>query len=195
MNLDLSGTPCHQHPLRGSRASVFTFDPPHDSASVAAQLAGPAGPMSGFVQAFERCHPKVDKATLRPEQVMQYLERGALPVTDYLADHFAISDRWFSPIPTQTMPNRMYAMCGHSCGERDNPEGGLAYLGGYDNDDSIFHKLAERGLPWRVYCDNLLPLVALVRSLRPQLFSDDHRRPMKRFAAGPERGRAPTSRR
>ena len=38
MNLDLAGTPCHQHPLRGSRANVFTFDPPHDSVSIAAQL-------------------------------------------------------------------------------------------------------------------------------------------------------------
>lgn len=49
--------------------------------------------------------------TYAPEEV---------PVMNGLARHFAVSDQWFSSVPTQTMANRAFSVCGTSCGLVDN---------------------------------------------------------------------------
>jgi phospholipase C len=42
------------------------------------------------------------------------LTTALVPVTDFLAKSFCTCDRWFSPIPTSTQPNRTMAFCGYS---------------------------------------------------------------------------------
>src|SRR3546814_9623534 len=39
-----------------------------------------------------------------------------LPALSGLARHYAVSDRWFSSVPTQTNPNRAFSLCGTSLG-------------------------------------------------------------------------------
>jgi len=45
------------------------------------------------------------------DDVMNYLTPAQLPVTAFLANQFAVCDRWFGSVPTQTYANRMFAFC------------------------------------------------------------------------------------
>lgn len=184
--LTAAGSPILPSLLQPPHANVFAFDPPHDSRSVAQQIAND---MSGFVQVFERAHQKEDG--FRPELVMGYLDRDTVPVSYALADQFAISDRWFSPIPTQTVPNRMYGMCGHSFGEQDNPNA-LGFLEGFDADDSVFKKLEAKGKDWRIYSDTPLPMAALLRGIRGDIFSGRKLNPLKELAGDIKKGDVPS---
>ncbi|HKP62596.1 MAG TPA: alkaline phosphatase family protein [Polyangiales bacterium] len=184
--LTAAGSPILPNLLQPPHANVFVFDPPHDSESVARQIAGD---MSGFVQVFEGAHEKENG--FRPELVMGYLDRTTVPVSYALADQFAISDRWFSPIPTQTVPNRMYGMCGHSFGEKDNP-GALRYLAGFEADDSVFKKLEGTGRDWRIYSDTPLPMAALLRGIRGDIFSGEKLNPLKELAGDIAKGDVPS---
>lgn len=182
-NADSAGRRYAPHQLSFEQLGRFEHDPPHDQAAIAEQLAGD---MSGFVSSFERTRPGLSEETYG--QVMGYLPRDALPMMDFLADHFAISDTWFSAIPTGTIPNRMYAMCGHSAGERDNPRP-LRFVAGYDVEDSIFHKLDEHfargqrpGEAWRVYSGTRPPWVAMIAGLRDDLFFGGRMKPLLALA-------------
>jgi phospholipase C len=182
-NADLAGRRYAPHQLSFEQLGRYRHDPPHDAAAIAEQLACD---MSGFVTAFERERPGLPAE--RYGEVMGYLAPDALPMMNFLADHFAISDGWFSAIPTGTIPNRMYAMCGHSVGERDNPKP-LRFVAGYDVEDSIFHKLDEHfartqraGEAWRVYSGTRPPWVAMIAGLRDDLFFRGRMKPMLELA-------------
>lgn len=55
-------------------------------------------------------------------EVMGAYTADELPVLYGLAESFAVSDRWFSPVPTETDPNRAFSLCGTSQGaEGDVP--------------------------------------------------------------------------
>lgn len=66
-------------------------------------------PMSGF--AFDYA-----EAGDSPQEVMGAYTPGQLPILNGLALNFAVSDRWFSSVPTQTDANRAFAVCGTSLG-------------------------------------------------------------------------------
>lgn len=77
-----------------------------------------------------------------------------LTTINALAGNFAVSDRWFCSLPSETNPNRAYSLCGTSLGEEDN---GPWYLfknphvpQQYDT-DTIFNRLATQGKSWKLY--------------------------------------------
>ena len=43
--------------------------------------------------------------------VMNYLTPAQVPVTAWLANHFAVCDQWFASAPTHTLTNRAFAHC------------------------------------------------------------------------------------
>lgn len=138
----------HSMPLTGhpgviDRTSRFQDDPPHDVESVATQLAvggwGWAPRMDGFVEAYVKKHPYASE----PTDVLNYYRRDQLEFTYFLADEFAICDRWFCSAPTSTMPNRLYSMCGDSAGQVTSPVTELIDL------PSIFDQLKDH--EWRIY--------------------------------------------
>src|SRR5690606_1181470 len=49
-------------------------------------------------------------------EVMGAYRPAQLPALSGLARHYAVSDRWFSSVPTQTNPNRAFSLCGTSLG-------------------------------------------------------------------------------
>jgi phospholipase C len=72
-------------------------------------------PMTGF--AYDYHGLLFDK----PErEVMGAYSAAELPVLYGLAENFAVSDRWFASIPTQTDANRAFSICGTSLGGVDN---------------------------------------------------------------------------
>lgn len=68
--------------------------------------------MGGFYQDFASYHDHT-------EQIMQSYTPEELPVLNGLARHFAVSDRYFCSVPTQTNCNRAFAACGNSLGLND----------------------------------------------------------------------------
>jgi phospholipase C len=73
-------------------------------------------PMTGFAYDFDAWW--LTDAGLA--EVMGAYTAQQLPVLYGLAESFAVSDRWFSSIPTQTDANRAFSICGTSLGGLDN---------------------------------------------------------------------------
>lgn len=144
------------HPLAmnihyGQRARRFEPDPPHGGPAVRRQMEQR---MSGFVREFQRSHPKDPY----PQSVLGYLTREEQPVSYALADHFVICDRWFSPVPCNTFPNRMYSVAGHAKGMRGNPKAPSFF--GVEGLDTIFdliprHDGITAGHGWCLYAQAL----------------------------------------
>ncbi len=97
-------------------------------------------PMTGFATDYDAVYDS-------PGEVMGAYSKDQLPVLYGLAESFAVSDRWFSSVPTETNPNRAFALCGTSLGALDNAD-----IVDYDV-PTIFNRLSEAEQPksWGVY--------------------------------------------
>lgn len=85
-------------------------------------------------------------------QIMTGYTPAQLPVTSALARGFATYDRWFCEVPSQTFPNRSFFHAASSSGYLGN----LSPIDAFPlhNDaETIFDRLGQHGLDWRVYCD------------------------------------------
>ena len=112
--------------------------------SFAGELANPAHPLD----------PKLVGA--QPSSIMGMYSPETLPVLCALAKGFAVCDRWFASVPTQTFPNRAFAVAGTSLGYTDNSAHGVPAF----NTPSVFGKLADAGQSWTTYGYSKLPLTA-----------------------------------
>lgn len=135
------------------------FDPPHDYGDVMAQIAGKAGPCSGFVDSFIGSSPGGN-----PSEIMAYYNRDYLPSLGTLAQQFVTCDRWFSSVPGPTWPNRFFVNSGTSLGHIDMPS--LAHFDPavhfYDQ-PTVFERLSEAGHSWRIYFSDFSQTVLMVR--------------------------------
>jgi phospholipase C len=152
-------------------------DPSHSFPGVLEELCGegavyvsgqPYPPInnSGFVSAYAKSHPELPDGAMRcytPEQV---------PIITALAREFLVCDRWFSSLPGPTEPNRFFvhaATSGHFDEAPSNKEyaeafstpwSGIAFKHG-----TIFDRLDEAGIRWRIYGDDSFPNVALLKGV------------------------------
>jgi phospholipase C len=128
-NLDKNG---NQHfVIKGTNhnLNVPACDPHEEYSHVNAQLFGheanpaklTAAPMLGFYQDFSYFSNPIEQyfGVLTDEIMMSYTPEE-LPVLNGLAKHFAVSDRYFSSVPTQSNCNRAFAACGNSLGKNKN---------------------------------------------------------------------------
>jgi phospholipase C len=112
--------------------------------SFAGELAHPAHPMD----------PKLAGAV--PGSIMGMYPPATLPVLSGLAKGFAVSDAWFASVPTQTFPNRAFAVAGTSLGYVDNSAHGHPAF----DTPSVFGKLADVQRTWKIYGYTGRPLTA-----------------------------------
>ena len=82
-------------------------------------------------------------------RAMGYYDQTDLPYYYELATQFATSDRWYSPLLANTIPNRMYLFTGTSFGHV-RPDPNLKPAGGWIQ-PTIFRKLNQAGVNWRYY--------------------------------------------
>jgi phospholipase C len=93
--------------------------------------------------------------------IMGYYDAGQVPVFDFLASEYAVCDRWHASLPTDTWPNRLYALSGTSRGVDTTPSGPGVPLHppGYTF-TTIFEFLQANGVDWRIFFSDLpFPLV------------------------------------
>ncbi|QAB18087.1 hypothetical protein Leucomu_09285 [Leucobacter muris] len=116
---------------------------------------GQQATMEGFVLDYETdFRGRTGRA--ERDQIMGSFSPDMLPVTSTLAREFGVYDHWFCAVPSQTFCNRSFFHALTSHGYVTNSLGD-----GYDKwlraapAPTVFNRLEEAGLSWRVYFDEL----------------------------------------
>ncbi len=91
----------------------------------------------------------------------------ALPVLSGLARGFAVCDRWFGSVPTETLPNRAFLCAGTSQGHMDDKTKTFTA-------PSIFGSMTAHGVDWAIYGYDAEPLTR-------HTFTDIANEPASRF--------------
>ena len=159
------------------------------------------GLMKGFVQDYARVIEESKKwdgaVQATPEtlaQIMGCFPAQAMPVLSTLARSFAVSDAWYSSVPTATWPNRSFTHSGTSRGRVLNKPTKEWAL--HHNQPTIFERLTDKlgtDKAWRVYGEetHLASLTWLLhRPLRKHKFKHCFRR-FKHFQSDCAKGTLP----
>lgn len=134
-------------------------DPPHEQATIAIQIGVPAAPggpcpMDGFVESYRSRRPPPADERL----VMGYYDPASVPIFDFLAHNYTISDHWFASLPTGTQANRLMAMSG-TTSLVDNAPLLLP------DQPLVYDWLTERQISWCAYqAGDFLPFFTLMPS-------------------------------
>jgi len=87
-------------------------------------------------------------------EIMGMYSPDMLPIMSALARGFAVCDRWFASVPTETIPNRAFATAATSQGHLDDSV--KVFTCG-----SIFGALSKADLDWAIYGYNQAPMTRL----------------------------------
>jgi phospholipase C len=171
-NRDLAGTAVSVYPITPKNENAYYYplaNPAEGFAATNEQLFSSAtapadgkAANDGFLTSFAgeldnpafRLDPKLVGAEL--SSIMGMYSPETLPMLCGLAKGFAVCDRWFASVPTQTFPNRAFAVAGTSLGYIDNSAHGVPAF----NTPSVFGKLADAGQTWKIYGYSKRPLTA-----------------------------------
>jgi phospholipase C len=84
------------------------------------------------------------------ERSMGYYDQGFLNYYYYMASQFAVSDRWFSPVASKSVPNRIATFTGGTTQGLVFDPGGDDHLPQL-NINNIFQELDASGVSWKIY--------------------------------------------
>ena len=120
--------------------------------------------------------------------VMGYYDDAQLPVYNMLAENFTICDAWFASLPTDTWPNRLYALAGGSGGLDTTPSDASVATDppGYSL-TTIFEILQQRGVDWKMHYSDL-PFALIFKALAQDAAYTQRMRPLSRFFADAKGG-------
>lgn len=139
------GEPYYPFAMRDRQLSG---DLPHDRGAIATQLHRSAVTgtyaMDGFAKSYFAASPL--NRTTKPDP-LGFLLPGDVPMTRFLADNYAVCDRWFASLPAGTQPNRLMAWTGTSYID------GNGFLPPHD--PLVIDWLERSGVRWRVYTSGL----------------------------------------
>jgi phospholipase C len=109
--------------------------------------------MDGFV--YAAAHYAIDRSAAGFQyydvlglRTMGYYTEREIPYYYFMANQFAISDRFFGTILSRTPPNRIANIAGSPLGVSNSPPDGAFYT-----QKTIFHLLEEAGISWKIYAD------------------------------------------
>ena len=146
-NLTTAGVAIYQHETSERQ---MAFDPHHEHVNAMAHIKNHN---SGFVSDFQNAYKsQLSQADL--QDVMGYYPLDFLPALHPLGREFTICDRWFASLPGPTWPNRFFALSGSCAGQLLMPSGKeMLQLHWYteQSQPTIFSRMTERGVPWRIY--------------------------------------------
>jgi phospholipase C len=90
-----------------------------------------------------------------PEAVMSYYNGTELPAYDLLAREYAICDRWFASLPTDTWPNRLYGLAGGTGDAKTLSTSDVASHPPAYTFKNIFDVLQDKGVEWKIFFSDL----------------------------------------
>lgn len=106
--------------------------------------------MQGFIRNYSQQKKDPPKD---PTLIMDSLTPQTVPVLSSLAHHYAVCDRWFASIPTQTFCNRSFVHAGTSSGYVNNSGKSPVFV---NDTPTIFDLLESAGKTWKVFCGGWL---------------------------------------
>ncbi|MFO0994694.1 MAG: alkaline phosphatase family protein [Hyphomicrobiales bacterium] len=184
-----------------------TVDPPTNAhlnykkmkAPYNAPQAGTPEAMQGFVKDYinnyfaTQSHAPTEKEYA---VAMGSFSREMLPVTSTLARNFAVYDRWFCAVPSQTFCNRSFFHASTSSGfvTNDGKDGYRKWLDRKLNPaTTIFNRLEEKGIPWAVYFDasQIVSLTGFINAPALEPYWKTHFRSMTQFYDDARTGKLP----
>ncbi len=121
--------------------------------------------MDGFADALFDEHKEL-KWGPRPDCMMM-MPPELIPATAFLAREFLVCDHWFSPIPTDTHPNRFMSLCGYT--KIDETDGIPP------DHESVLEWCDGQDLRWRVYHE-AFSFITLFSVRRPHALEPDRAR-------------------
>src|ERR1700722_1172919 len=146
-NPDSNGQAQSVQPTAAAQAELDP-DPDHSWPGVNTQIFGNAQgtddgspKMQGFIKSYFTKMQNVSHS----RNIMNCFSPDNLPVLTYLAQQYAVCDRWFSSLPGPTVPNRLFAHFGTSFGKVDNS------MKFGDNGKSIYSRLFNAGRSPKIY--------------------------------------------
>jgi phospholipase C len=110
-------------------------------------------PQAANMQGFIRNYAAQKDRPADPAKIMESLTPKTLPVLSSLAHHYALCDRWFASIPTQTFCNRSFVHAGTSSGYVNNEGGGMCFV---NDSATIFDLMESAGRTWNIFCGGWL---------------------------------------
>jgi phospholipase C len=169
-NLDSSGNPVTVFKIDVTKPGGYFMpgaDPGEGYANTNAQLFGsttapspPVAQNTGFVTNFAAAiaydtanNYGIDTGTV-PSDIMGIFPPEALPVLSGLAKGFAVCDHWYGSAPTETMPNRAFAVAATSQGHMNDATKVFTA-------PSIFGLLTTHSVSWKIYGYTSSPLTRL----------------------------------
>jgi phospholipase C len=87
---------------------------------------------------------------LNGQRAMGYYDQGFLNYYYYMASQFAVSNRWFSPVASKSIDNRIATFTGGTTQGLVADPGGDDHLSGL-NIPTIFQKLDKANVSWKIY--------------------------------------------
>ena len=166
-NPGVDGKPVPVFPITPSTPNAYFMpgaDPGEGYAATNSQIFGssaapapPTATMRGFVTDYaytlgwEAREKWSIVAGTQPQDVMGCFTPEALPVLSALAKGFAVCDHWFGSAPTETLPNRAFALSGTSQGHMDDKTKTFT-------SPSICAELTKAAVAWKVYGYDADPL-------------------------------------
>jgi phospholipase C len=137
------------YPQAAGSARQLLSSPSHETADVLIQLQGNEGVAQNgsFVLNYSQLNPK----PLDLGEVMRYHDEGALPAIHTLANTFTVCEQWYSSVPGPTWVNRLFALSGTSLGRVKMPNGIMNLNLHWYDQPTLFDRLNEKSIDWRVY--------------------------------------------
>ena len=170
-NPDSNGNAVPVQPVANSTTTPDP-DPGEEFQHVNMQLfsVNPAPPNTpatnkGFVLDYEHVVAASDNPSASTTQIMNCYPPAAVPCLAEIIRRYAVCDRWFAPVPSQTWANRSFMHAASSNGHVNNaPDNPLLW-----HIETIFNRLASTNkATWSVYFDDLA--VSLTRLQMSQLW-------------------------
>jgi len=126
-----------------------------------------------------------------PAAIMGYYDAAQLPAYDLLAAEFAVCDHWFASLPTDTWPNRLYALAGTALGIDNTPSGaGVPDKPPGYTFSSIFEILQKRQIDWKIFFSDL-PFPLVFKELAQHAEYTARMQPLSNFLLAAETGDLP----
>jgi len=125
-------------------------------------------------------------------QIMACYTPDQVPSLSAVARGFGVFDHWFCDVPSQTYTNRSFFHAASSSGFVNNlPYGKFSTK---NDAPTIFERLEERGISWKVYFDTeqILPATAMIHASRLYPFFATHFQTMDDFYEEARNGKLPS---
>jgi len=157
--------------------------------------------MKGFVTDYIANYERLSGGRKSPTRAEYSMAMGGfspdmLPVFSTLAKNFAVYDHWHCAVPSQTFCNRSFFHAATSHGYVTNQgDGGYDKWLDPDRADSptVFNRLEEAGIPWRVYYDaaQLVSMTGVLHAPATEKYWKTNFRTLDQFYLDVESGNLP----